>query len=391
MRIAHVVETLQVGGAEQMVVALARLQRERGHEVAIACLFGEGPLAARAREAGIELTDCGKRAGLDLAAAMRLRRWLRKRRPEVLHTHNPVPHYYSAAAAAGLGISTLLNTRHGMGASGQTDRRERLYRWAMGVSDFGVAVCRAACERFVAQEVIPAGKAVTVPNGIDLARTKLRSTEARAHLLRSLGVNGNPFVFGSVGRLNALKDQLTMLRAFARLLRADASVGDPAGPGGGTVLVIAGEGEERPALEREIAALTLHGHVFLLGQRDDVPELLAGMDAFVLSSRTEGYSLALVEAAAAGLPIVATDVGGNAEIVQEGVTGRLVPPGDPQALAQAMSELASSEATLARMGAAAREWAMEHGSLETMYSEYLRLYRGGHTVAAAVTERELHA
>lgn len=388
MRIAHVVETLQVGGAEQMVVALARLQRERGHEVSIACLFGEGPLAARAREAGIEVTDCGKRAGLDLAAAMRLRRWLRARRPEVLHTHNPVPHYYAVAAGAGLGIRTVLNTRHGMGASGDVGRRERLYRWAMRSSDFGVAVCRAARERFVAQGVIPAEKAVTVPNGIDLARAKPRSAEARARLLQSLGVAGDPFVFGSVGRLNALKDQVTMLRAFAQVLREfEEHAGSPSR---GAILVIAGEGEQRPALEREIAALALESRAFLLGQRDDVPEVLASMDAFVLSSRTEGYSLALVEAAAAGLPIVATDVGGNAEIVEEGVTGRLVPPGDPQALARAMSALAGSEAELARMRAAGRGWALEHGSLDAMYQEYLRLYRRGRAPAAA-TERELHA
>lgn len=388
MRIAHVVETLQVGGAEQMVVALARLQRERGHEVAIACLFGEGPLAARAREAGIEVTDCGKRAGLDLAAAMRLRRWLRARRPEVLHTHNPVPHYYAVLAGAGLGIPMMLNTRHGMGLSGPPGRVEILFRWAMRFSNYGVAVCEAARGRFVAQGLIPPGKAVTVPNGIDLDRARPRSTEARARLLRALGVTGDPFVFGSVGRLNVYKDQVTMLRAFAHLSGQPSDHGGA--PAGGAVLVIAGEGEQRAALEREIEALHLRDRAFLLGQRSDVPELLAGMDVFVLSSISEGYSLALVEAAAAGLPIVATDVGGNAEIVEHGVTGLIVPPGDPLALAHAMSRLAHAGSELERMRADGRRWALENGSLDAMYRQYLRLYRGD-VRPPAVVEREQHA
>ncbi len=130
--------------------------------------------------------------------------------------------------------------------------------------------------------------------------------------------------------------------------------------------------------------------MFLLGQRGDVPDLLAGMDVFVLSSRTEGYSLALVEAAAAGLPIVATDVGGNAEIVAQDVTGLLVPAGDPQALARALEALSDDPGLRARMGEAARRWALEHGSIDSMYRHYLWLYQGRPVDTPAI-DKEMHA
>lgn len=365
MRIVHVVESLEVGGAEHMVVALSRLQHARGHRVAIACLFREGALADAARAAGVKVVDCGKQEGLDVRAALRLRRLLAERPPDVLHTHNPVPHYYAVAAATGLQIGRVLNTRHGMGSSGATGRRDRLFRFAMRFTDFGVAVCEAARQHFVAQGMIPADKAVTVPNGIDLTRIVPRNPASRSRLLAALSVTGDPVVFGSVGRLNVLKDQPTMLRAFARL--------NEAAPGR-AILVVAGDGEERAMLEQERDRLGLGERVFLLGQRDDVPELLAGFDVFVLSSRTEGYSLALVEASAAGLPIVATDVGGNREIVGHERTGVLVPSEDPQALAGAMLSLLEDPDARARLGEAGRLWALENATLESMHERYMALY-----------------
>ena len=385
MRIAHVVESLEVGGAEHMVVALSRMQRARGHEVSIACLFREGPLAERAREAGVEVVNCGKRDGLDLAAVRRLRGWLARARPDVLHTHNPVPHYYAVAASLGRRDGCVINTRHGMGSAAGNGRRDRLFRFAMRFTDLGVAVCEAARERFVSLGILPEAKAVTVPNGIDLARFMPRNTEARQHLLESLGVPGDPFVFGSVGRLDRLKDQATMLRAFA-LLAAPAN-GTEGGPQN-AILAIAGDGDEREALERERERLGLQGRVFLLGRRDDVPALLAGFDAFVLSSRTEGYSLALLEASASGLPIVATDVGGNGEIVGNERTGLLVPPQDPAALADAMRRVARDPEAGHRMGQAGRAWALANGSLDAMYRRYMNLYEGRRADATAPAAQE---
>jgi glycosyltransferase involved in cell wall biosynthesis len=171
-------------------------------------------------------------------------------------------------------------------------------------------------------------------------------------------------LFCSVGRLNEAKQQVRLLRATRALLDA----GVPA------ALVIAGDGELRESLESETDRLALRERVRWLGARSDVPDLLAAMDVFVLPSRTEGYSLALVEASAAALPIIATAVGGNAEIVQDGVTGRIIPAGDDERLIAAMRELAVDSGLRTALGAQARAWALREGSLDAMCDGYLRLY-----------------
>ena len=364
MRIAHVVESLEIGGLEHVVVALVGEQRRRGHEVRILCLWRRGALAERAEAAGIVVECCDKQSGLDVRALSVMRRMLRAFRPDVLHTHNPMAHYYAVAASLGLGIGSIVNSRHGMGSGQLSARREKLYRAALLATDHAVSVCDAARQRFVAHGVMPAAKAVVVRNGIDLSRFVPRSEAAGARLRQSLGLPPAAVVFGTVGRLNEAKQQHRMLSALCTLLDHGLEA----------ALVVAGDGELRAELERETDRLRLREHVRFLGARSDVPDLLAGMDVFVLSSRTEGYSLALVEASAAALPIVATDVGGNAEIVQDGRTGLLVPSGDDARLATAMEELARSAARRELLGRQARQWALEEGSLDAMCDGYERLY-----------------
>ena len=141
-------------------------------------------------------------------------------------------------------------------------------------------------------------------------------------------------------------------------------------------LVLVGDGRERAALQALAQSLQIHDSVHLVGWRHDVSALLQGFDLFALPSASEGYSLALVEAAAAALPLVATAVGGNGEIVQDGVTGLLVPAGDDAALAAALGTLVDDTALRDRMGLAARQWALARGSIGTMAHAYQALYEG---------------
>lgn len=373
MRILHVVESLEIGGLEHVVVALASAQRRRGHEVRVVCLWRRGVLADAAESAGVPVTCCDKRPGFDLRAWRAMRSTLRSVAPDVLHTHNPMAHYYAVAASLGLGVRTVLNTRHGMGSGDLGARREKLFRLALLATDHAVSVCDAARQRFVVHGVMPAAKAVVVRNGIDLGRFAMRSAEAGSALRASLGLPADAVVFGTVGRLNEAKQQHRLLGALRSLTDAGHRV----------ALVIAGDGERRQFLEAETDLLGLRAQVRLLGARNDVPELLAGMDVFVLPSRTEGYSLALVEASAAGLPIIATSVGGNAEIVQQGTTGLIVPPADDDALALAMAVLADDPAQRERLGAQARAWALREGTLDAMCDGYERLYADrGHPVGS---------
>ena len=143
-----------------------------------------------------------------------------------------------------------------------------------------------------------------------------------------------------------------------------------------TALLLIGEGELRKDLEIRAAEEGVTDRVHFLGDRNDVHELLQGLDLFVLSSVSEGYSLALLEAGAAALPIIATDVGGNSEIIRDGETGRLVPPGDPLVLAKAMLSLLGDPSQARALGKSARAWVEQHGSLDAMAGSYARLYLG---------------
>ena len=364
--IVHVVENLERGGLERMVIDLAGVQRAAGHRCRVICLFQPGALAGELEAQGIEVQACRKRGGFDLAALRRLRGGLRATPGAVVHTHNANAHYHTVAAALGLPIARLINTRHGMGAAQPRSRGEWLYRRTMRRTDTVAAVCEAARARFAQQGVAPRGRLLSVPNGIRIERFSPASEEHRAALRSDLGLAPDTRIIGSVGRLNPVKDQATLLRAFARLRGEFADVS----------LVLVGDGALRGSLESQATALGIGDAVRFLGDRSDVRELLQGFDIFALSSLSEGYSMALLEACASGLPIVATDVGGNREIVVDGRNGRLVTPARDDALADAFAMLLRDPAAAAAMGSAGRAWALREASVETMARRYDALYRG---------------
>lgn len=363
-RITHVVENLERGGLERVVIDLAREQARQGLAVQVACVFARGALAGELESAGVPVHACGKRGGPDLRAIGRLRRRIADHRTTVLHTHNAVAHYHAVAAALGLGVARTINTRHGMGVQQARGRREWLFRRALARTDVVATVCEAARREVAAAGLIPASKLVAVPNGIRLDGFAPGGAAERAALAAELGLPPGTRIVGAVGRMNPAKDPPLMLEAFRRLhaTRPD------------TALVWAGDGAERAGFEAAARAAGLAGRVFALGDRGDVPRLLRGFTVYAMSSRTEGYSIALLEACASGLPIVATDVGGNAEIVRGGHNGCIVPAGDPAALAAALGELLDDPARAAALGAAGLAFAHAEGSLAAMAARYAALY-----------------
>lgn len=364
MNIVHIVENLERGGLERMVIDLATAQESAGHRVAIATLFQPGQLAPEAEAAGVAVQPCDKRPGPDLRAIRSLRRFLRAWQPDVIHSHNPMPHQYAVAASLGRRTGRI-NTRHGLGQAADSRRSRRLFRLAMTQTDFAVAVCRAALEQYIRDGLIPPRKGRVIHNGIRVDRFSPRDVRRRDALRAELGLEPGGPVVGTVGRLNPAKDQGRLVAAFAGVLRRHPEA----------ILVIIGGGPLEAELRREITAAGLEGSVFLLGDSDDVPALLAGLDLFVLPSRTEGYSIALLEAAAAHLPSVATRVGGNADIVADGLRGRVVPPGDTAALTGVISELLAAPGQRQLMGQNAGAWAREHASVAAMALSYEALYR----------------
>jgi glycosyltransferase involved in cell wall biosynthesis len=260
-----------------------------------------------------------------------------------------------------------------MGALDTGSRRETLYRYAIRATNAVVTVCEAARRELERSAALPAEKLVSIPNGIRVERFTPASAQARERLVIALRLPPQTRLIGTVGRLNWAKDHVGLIQAFAALRQRMPDC----------ALVIVGDGERRAELAAFAGAEGLTDRVLLLGDRNDIADLLVGFDVFALSSLTEGYSIALLEACAAALPIVATDVGGNGEIVRDGVNGKLVPPADADALAEAMIALLDAPAAAQVLGAQGRAWVEAEGSLERMAERYEALYRGTPTRAGA--------
>lgn len=372
MKIIHVVENLNRGGLERVVIDLARSQAAAGHECRIVCVFDAGSLAGELASSGIPVIACNKRRIGGLRLLTRLRQAIGGHRGGVLHTHNATAHYHAVAATLGQRFGAVVSTRHGLGDAGRSSRRERLYRLALRRTDRVVAVSAALRDGFIERWHLPPPLLAVVANGIDVNRFAAASPGARASLRAQLGLPADTVVIGTVGRLNWAKDQASLLRAFA-LVHAQRP---------DSALVLVGGGELRDDLGRLADELGIAAGVHFLGDRGDVPDVLGGFDVFAMSSVSEGYSIALLEACASALPIVATDVGGNREIVREGDNGRIVPASDPSALAGALSALLADPEQARSMGGRGRQWVREHGSLDAVAAKYMTIYE-----RAAATRR----
>ncbi len=364
--ILHLVLALNVGGLERMLIRLlAHTDRDR-FAPTVCALDEPGDLAPELAALGVPLTVVRRGPGIDPRLPVRLAARLRREGARLVHTHNATPHLYGGVAAAiarartGARFPRVLHTKHGRNAP-DVPRKVLLNRIASTFSDRVVAVSEDAAAVARDVERVDPRRIVTIPNGVDTREFRPGGDPRAARA--ALGVPQDGFHVGCVARLAAVKDHGTLLAAFERVLRAIP----------GAHLTLIGDGPERAALTDRARALGIAGAVTFAGAHPDVAPLLAAFDAFALSSVSEGNSLTLMEAAAAGLPIVATRVGGNAEIVEDGVTGLLVPPRDPARFAEALLALAG-RADRAALGAAGRARVDQRFGLETMARRYHELY-----------------
>lgn len=358
MKLEYVITGLAVGGAEVMLCELALGMKGRGHDVGVVSLLQPSAYVERLTSAGIRVLslDLGRDQKNPLSVARiasRFRRHIRAVSPDIVHSHMVHANLFARLTLAFTG-QRLICTMHNIYEGGRIrDAGYRLTNWA---STLNTTISTSATRRAVAGRVLPAST-ITIYNGIDTVRFSPSADHGPAR---------KPFRWLAVGRLERQKDYPTLLRAMRQCA--------------GARLSIAGEGSQREELERLADDLGVAGRVKFLGVRRDIPELMREHDGFVLSSAWEGFGIVVAEAMASGLPVVATDSGGPAEIVgRDGSCGLIVPPEDADSLAAAMSRIALLSASeRARMCAATRRRAMALFDLQSILDQWARVYAAVH-------------
>ncbi len=344
MRILLLSTSMGMGGADKQLLSAAQELRSRGHELLIVSLTQLGPMGLEARSLGIPTESLEMRRGFpDPRGLLRLVRLVRAWQPDVLHSHMVHANLMARVLRLFIQVPALVSTIHNIYEGGRL--MMAAYRLSNGLVDHMTIISEAAAGRFVGEGIVPRELLTVVPNGVDTEQFRNVPTSAGQSLRQSLGL-GREFVWLAVGRFEIAKDYPNMLRAFARVRERHPQ----------SVLLLVGRGSLQGETEALAQALGLGGQVRFLGVRDDVPELMSAADGYVMSSAWEGMPMVLLEAAAAGRPIVATRVGGNHEVVCDEESGFLVPPRTPDLLGLAMLRLMGlSDAQRQSMGERGQE------------------------------------
>jgi glycosyltransferase involved in cell wall biosynthesis len=366
--IVHVITDLSTGGSQNALASLlTRLDRGRFDPAAVCLKNGDTPIAARLRAAGIPVIDLNMSGAARAPRVWRLWSLLDEMRPSIVHAW--LFHAVTAAriAARLAGVPAVISSRRNINLGSPI--REFVNRATSGLDDRVAAVSESARLIEVSRARVSPEKVVVIPNGVDPGAYGAPTPETRAAVRRSLGLPPETTLLGFVGRLHPVKGVDDLLRAARPVLNRFPTA---------RILVV-GDGEDRARLERLSSEVGVTSGVLFLGERTDVAFLLGGLDVFVMPSREEGMPNAVLEAMAAGVPVVATTTGGTAELVVHGSSGLLVTPGDVEGLSSAMASLVEDRFLSERLAAAARARAAAAFSIEetvrrteALYEEILR-------------------
>lgn len=364
MRIFLLSTSMGMGGADQQILTLARAMRRRGHEVRIVALAPLGPMGIEAQREGIPTESLElRRSPTDLPRIVKLVRMIREWRPDVLHSHMVHANLLASAVRPLVGVPALVSTIHSSNDGGRL--RMAAYRLAGRLVDRFTIISRLAAERYIRIGAVPPERLEVVPNAVDTERFR-RRPEARAAVRKELAI-GDEFVWLAVGRFEEPKDYLTMITAFALLASRRPN----------SRLLLAGKGSLQHEVERLVQSQGVAHRVRFLGVRRDVPDIMSAADGYVLSSAWEGMPVVLLEAAAVELPVAATRVGGVPEVVEDGATGYLVPPGNPAALAEVMGKIEElTPEGRSAMGSRGRALVEQHYGTGRVMEIWDRLYSG---------------
>jgi sugar transferase (PEP-CTERM/EpsH1 system associated) len=363
----HVLHTLRRAGAEMLVYDMIRARRNEFDFVVVALDDG-GDLRPLLRRMHVPVHILERRPGWDWACARRIARLAKRHDVQVIHAHQYTPLTYSCMARlVGAWSRRIVFTEHGRRYPDQR-RFKRIVSnrlWIRRLVHRSTAVGEAVRQALAENEAFKLRRIEVIHNGIDPDQWPMPDDQYRSDVRRSLGIDENQPVILQVGTLRPVKDHLTAILSLAHLGESGCR----------PLLLLAGDGPMRNQIELEVHRYGLAKQVRFLGARDDVADLWQAADVGLLTSLSEGISVALLEAMACGRPVVATDVGGNPEIVIDEQTGLLAPRGDAPALAAALHRLLSDETLRKQFGQAGRTRVEQHFSQQQMHDRYMAIYR----------------
>jgi sugar transferase (PEP-CTERM/EpsH1 system associated) len=368
--VAHVMHRFDTGGLENGIVNLINRMPANRFRHAVIALTDVRDFSRRVQRDDVTFHALHKPPGQGLKVAPRFVRLLRGLKPAVVHTRN-LGALEMALPAMWAGVPVRVHGEHGWDTSDPdgTSLKCRLVRRLYRPFVHRYVALSRHLQRYLVDAVgVPADRVEQIYNGVDTQRFRPAPAGARTPIAGSPFDDPSLWVVGTVGRLQPIKDPLLLAQAFVRALQLSPEAAQR------LRLVVAGDGPLHAPLQQLLQEHGCAALAWVAGERHDVPEVMRGLDAFVLPSRAEGISNTILEAMATALPIVATSVGGNGELLDDGVTGRLVPSGDVEAMARALLDDMHGAQRARGRGAAAREVAQRRFSLDGMVAAYGDLY-----------------
>jgi glycosyltransferase involved in cell wall biosynthesis len=360
--VLHVVLSMDLGGLERVVLDLVRAGLELGQCAGVACIQQRGILASEVEALGVPVACLGKRSGTRLGTIGQMKSLLRAFQPEVVHTHQAGALFYAGAAARGLRMPLVVHTEHGKHYPGRL-RSRILGRLSAQFAARYFCVSREIASAVIAHRIAAARKVRVIPNGIDTARFANRG--GHTGVRDEFNIPAQAPVIGTVGRLNEIKCQGLLIEALGQIRRAGVDAH----------LMLVGDGPMEGALRARAEELGLGAWVHFAGYCAAPERLFHAFDVFALTSRSEGMPLVVLEAAAAGLPVIATRVGGLPDVIDHGRTGMLVEAGDLAALVEGLSDLIANPERARLMGEAGRRRVDSEFTLRAMAQRYEQHYR----------------